>query len=429
MGEVTLSKAVERLHSPLAGIAAGVLGALPGDTHALIYDCTETPQTRRTGDRAVLLARADTARFERLGEARAAIAYGPHDGDGAVAALIAAGADPAMPICADPTSLATLMLAERVAASEVPVLIGGPTGTGKEVLARFIHKMSPRRDAPFVAINCAAMPEAMLEAMLFGHVKGAYTGASTAGAGFFRAADGGTLLLDEIAEMPIGLQAKLLRALQEREVVPIGATQPVPVNVRIIAAANRDLPTEVAEGRLRADLYYRLCVFPMQLTPLRERAGDIAPLAFAMLLRHSPPVGQLPWITPDALDRLRAHHWPGNVRELENVMRRAMVLAENGAAIDAAHISFDRDPGAPRASASIIPLRASSHTGSEPRALSHVVRDSEAGAIAEALDLCGGHRARTARLLGISERTLRYRLADLRDAGIPLQLAEAGGVR
>jgi two-component system response regulator FlrC len=171
-------------------------------------------------------------------------------------ALIACATPAGSPIAADPESLSVLALAERLAASDIPVLINGPTGTGKEVLSRFIHAASPRKDGPFIAINCAAMPETMLEALLFGHQKGAFTGASAAGEGFFRAADGGTLLLDEIAEMPLPLQAKLLRALQEGEVVPLGATQPVKVDVRVIACANRDLPAEVEEGRFRADLYY-----------------------------------------------------------------------------------------------------------------------------------------------------------------------------
>jgi two-component system response regulator FlrC len=194
-------------------------------------------------------------------------------------------------VAADPDSLSVLALAERLALSDIPVLIGGPTGTGKEVLSRFIHDSSPRKNGPFIAVNCAAMPEAMLEALLFGHTKGAFTGATSANEGFFRAADGGTLLLDEIAEMPLALQAKLLRALQEGEVVPIGATQPVRFDVRIIAAANRDLPTEVAEGRFRADLFYRLNVFPSRSSrcgnvwrtsprsPLRWRCATRPPIA------------------------------------------------------------------------------------------------------------------------------------------------------
>ena len=330
-----------------------------------------------------------------------------------------AGLLPEGPLAADPESLSVLALAERRAMSEIPVLIGGPTGTGKEVLSRFIHDRSPRHAGPFVAVNCAAMPETMLEALLFGHAKGAFTGAATANEGFFRAADGGTLLLDEIAEMPLALQAKLLRVLQEGEVVPIGSTRPVKIDVRIVAAANRDLPTEVAEGRFRADLFYRLNVFPLALTPLQERTEDIAPLAFAMLLRHAPAGRDIPWISDDALDLLRGHGWPGNVRELENVMRRALVLVGRGNEITAAHIQFDLPArlvaghGAP-AVAGVVPAK-----------LAKIVQRSEAQAIMETLQSCGGSRIETARRLGISERTLRYRLASFRDAG----LAVGGGRR
>jgi two-component system response regulator FlrC len=323
-----------------------------------------------------------------------------------------------MPIAADPETLSILALADRLAASEIPVLINGPTGTGKEVLSRFIHARSPRKDKPFVAVNCAAMPESMLEALLFGHKKGAFTGASEANEGFFRAADGGTLLLDEIAEMPLSLQAKLLRALQEGEVVPIGATQAIKVDVRVIACANRDLPTEVAEGRFRADLFYRLNVFPLALKPLRERTEDIAPLAFALVLRHAAPGKPLPWISETALAMLKLHGWPGNVRELENVMRRALLLTDGQGEIGAGHIVFDQ------------PARLVTEPGvalSEPaaRRLSNIVQISEAKAIMQTLDACGGNRIDAARALGISERTLRYRLAAFREAG----LAVAGARR
>ena len=331
------------------------------------------------------------------------------------AAAIAASTAPGEPVSADPETLALLALAERVAASDIPVLIDGPTGTGKEVLARFVHRRSPRASAPFIALNCAAMPEAMLEAMLFGHEKGAFTGAGAANPGFFRAADGGTLLLDEIAEMPVGLQAKLLRVLQEGEVTPIGATKAVSVDVRIVAAANRDLPAEVAAGRLREDLFFRLNVFPLTLAPLRERREDIAPLAFALMLRHTRGPGALPWIAESALEKLAAHSWPGNVRELENVVRRALLLVGDEKTICSRHVRFDRIASAPPVSSSLF----------EPRRLADVSRRSEEEEIVAALDACGGHRRDTAERLGISERTLRYRLAGMRDGG---RLA-AGAVR
>jgi two-component system response regulator FlrC len=270
----------------------------------------------------------------------------------------------------------------------------------------------------------------MLEALLFGHQKGAFTGATQASEGFFRAADGGTLLLDEIAEMPIALQAKLLRALQEGEVVPIGSTLPVKVDVRIIACANRDLPTEVAEGRFRADLFYRLNVFPLSLKPLRDRADDVAPLAFALALRHAPQGKSVPWISEGALSLLKAHSWPGNVRELENVIRRALLLAEGTPTVGPEHIIFD---GTARlvpsemavAMPASMPSLPAADTPGNGKKLSNIVQLSEARAIMATLEACGGSRVAAARQLGISERTLRYRLASFREAG----LAVAGGRR
>lgn len=233
-------------------------------------------------------------------------------------------------IAADPVSMQLMAVARRVAQADVTVLVNGPTGTGKEVMARFIHAHSPRADKPFVAINCAAIPENMLEAMMFGHEKGAFTGASVANKGLFRAADGGTLLLDEISEMPIGLQSKLLRVLQERCVTPLGVQKEVAVDVRVIATTNRDMPAEVRLNNFREDLYYRLNVFPLETLPLRERPDDILPLAVGLLRRHSEGTAMIPWMTPEAVDVLERHDWPGNVRELENVIQRALVLHVNG---------------------------------------------------------------------------------------------------
>jgi two-component system response regulator FlrC len=328
-------------------------------------------------------------------------------GNGFVRAMLSG---PEVPTAADPESLALYALAERVAAADITVLINGPTGTGKEVLARAIHLNSTRAQGPFIAVNCAALPETMLEALLFGHQKGAFTGASSGGEGFFRAANGGTLLLDEIAEMPLTLQAKLLRALQEREVIPIGATQAEPIDVRVIACANRDLQSEVAAGRFRADLYYRLSVFPLETKPLVERLQDVPALVATLILRHAGSRKTVPWPSARALDALMAHSWPGNVRELENVIQRALLFAA-GETIEASHIVFDRLPETPR---EVIRL---TDEAQAPQTLGKVVQMSEFQAIRETLAACGGSRIETAKRLGISERTLRYRLAKAREQG------------
>ena len=232
--------------------------------------------------------------------------------------------------CGDAASRNLLGLAKRVAATDVTVFVNGPTGTGKEVLARFIHNHSDRAEAPFVAVNCAAIPDNMLEAILFGHEKGAFTGASTSNKGIFRAADGGTLLLDEISEMPMALQAKLLRALQERAVTPIGSQTDIPVDVRVVATTNRNMAEEIRDGKFREDLYYRLNVFPLNTVSLCERENDIVPIATFLLSRHVKTVTDMPWLDASAIAALKAHGWPGNVRELENVLQRALVLSQSG---------------------------------------------------------------------------------------------------
>ena len=231
---------------------------------------------------------------------------------------------------ADPSSRQLMALAHRVATTDVTVFVNGPTGTGKEVLAKFIHNQSSRRDNAFVAVNCAAIPENMLEAILFGHEKGAFTGASTANKGIFRAADGGTLLLDEISEMPLSLQAKLLRALQERKVTPLGSQREVDVDVRVIATTNREMLSEIREGKFREDLFYRLNVFPLTTQHLALRPDDIIPISSILLARHSPVLEDLPCIDNEAADLLLSYGWPGNVRELENVLQRAIVLSSGG---------------------------------------------------------------------------------------------------
>ncbi len=229
-------------------------------------------------------------------------------------------------IAGDANTKKLIKLAERVAKTDVTVFINGPTGTGKEVLSKFIHSNSQRRDNPFVGINCAAIPENMLEAILFGHEKGAFTGASSPNKGIFRAADGGTLLLDEISEMPLSLQAKILRVLQEKIVTPIGSQKDLPVDVRVIATTNRNMLEEIKKGTFREDLYYRLNVFPLATSNLRDRKDDVIPLTTALLYRHCKSVNELPWLNSSALKTLLDHNWPGNVRELENIVQRALVL-------------------------------------------------------------------------------------------------------
>lgn len=244
--------------------------------------------------------------------------------------------------CGSKQSANTISLVRRVAAKDVTVLVNGPTGTGKEVLSKFIHENSNRKDNPFIAINCAAIPENMLEAMLFGHEKGAFTGASAANQGIFRAADKGTLLLDEISEMPLGLQAKILRVLQERVITPLGGSREINVDVRVIATTNRNMIQEIREGNFREDLYYRLNVFPIMTLALSERVEDIVPIAMALLRKHSQNEAFTFTLSDEATIKLKEHSWPGNVRELDNVIQRALVLSD-GPIIEECSI-FLQDP-------------------------------------------------------------------------------------
>ncbi len=234
-----------------------------------------------------------------------------------------------------------LSLARRVAGTDVTVFINGPTGSGKEVLANYLHENSNRKDEPFVAVNCAAIPENMLEAILFGHEKGAFTGASNANKGIFRAADKGTLLLDEISEMPLSLQAKLLRVLQERKVTPVGGQRDIDVDVRVLATSNRDMAYEVNQSRFREDLYYRLNVFPLQTRNLSTRKDDILPIAIKILDKHIQEGKPVPYLTSEARELLLTHNWPGNVRELENTLQRALVLSDANT-IDEKSIMIDK---------------------------------------------------------------------------------------
>lgn len=332
------------------------------------------------------------------------------------------GDDEPGPVAHAPASRQLLELAARVAQSDSTVLISGESGTGKEVLARYIHHRSPRASGPFIAINCAAIPDNMLEATLFGHEKGAFTGAVAAQPGKFELADGGTLLLDEISEMPLPLQAKLLRVLQEREVERIGARRPITLDIRVLATTNRNLRGEVAAGRFREDLYYRLSVFPLAWAPLRERTADIVPLAERLLAKHGQKMRQAPARLSEAARRcLQAHAWPGNVRELDNAIQRALIL-QRGGVIEPADLCLD---GVELMIASIpSQAPAASDVAAKPAAaLGEDLRQHEFQLIIETLRSERGRRKEAADRLGISPRTLRYKLAQMRDAGFDVEAA------
>lgn len=317
-------------------------------------------------------------------------------------------------IAEDPATLAMVRLAERVAETDATVMINGESGTGKEVFARYLHARSSRHDGPFVAINCAAIPESMLESILFGYEKGAFTGAHQARAGKFEQADGGTLLLDEITEMDVSLQAKLLRVLQEREVERLGSNQTVPVDVRLVATTNRDLREQVERGEFREDLYYRLNVFPLTVAPLRERPRDVLPLARYFLLLYAP--GETVSFSSYAQAQLTQHHWAGNVRELENVVQRALIL-RSGAEIVAEDLVFE---GAAPPAENVSSVACTNgvpqpEAKDGPGSLEEEMRNAEDLLIMEALRVENGSRQNAAQRLQISPRTLRYKLARLRE--------------
>lgn len=304
------------------------------------------------------------------------------------------------PLAKDPRSRELLRITERVAATDATITLTGESGSGKEVYARYIHQRSRRAGAPFVAINCAAIPENMLEAMLFGYEKGAFTGATQTSPGKFEQADDGTLLLDEITEMDLGLQAKLLRVLQEKEVERIGGRKPMPLNVRVLATSNRDLKACVAAGRFREDLYYRLNVFPLHIAPLRDRTGDIVPLAELFLKRATDRAGMR--LSRCARQALLVHDWPGNVRELDNLIQRSVILAA-GDEVTADDLLFEVAVDEPPAT--------------DDSGLHQGLQDREFQLILDALARAKGHRGDAADALGISPRTLRYKIARMRKRG------------
>ncbi|KZN70539.1 sigma-54-dependent transcriptional regulator [Pseudoalteromonas luteoviolacea] len=339
------------------------------------------------------------------------------------------------PIVADVKSLQLLTLAKKVAQSDASVMVLGPSGSGKEVLARYIHDSSERSSEPFVAINCAAIPENMLEATLFGYEKGAFTGAIQACPGKFEQAQKGTILLDEITEMDLGLQAKLLRVLQEREVERLGGRKTIELDVRVLATSNRDLKEAVAEGKFREDLYYRLNVFPLTWLPLKDRAADIVPLASHLMDRHCQKSGQpTPQLSAGAQEKLLQHAWPGNVRELENVVQRALILQQGDEVADTDIFIENFEPvelsitiASPSSpfELDVSPYTnttesSASSTNGDALSYKEELQDKEHQIILDTLTRCNGKRKDVAEILGISPRTLRYKLAKMRDLGLPV---------
>jgi two-component system response regulator FlrC len=323
-------------------------------------------------------------------------------------------------IAVDPASKKTAEIARRVAATDATVLITGESGCGKEVMARYIHEHSSRADKPFIAINCAAIPHNMLEATLFGYEKGAFTGAYKACPGKFELADGGTLLLDEISEMDLALQAKLLRVLQEREVERLGGNKLIQLDVRVLATSNRNMREQVQAGKFREDLFYRLNVFPLFISPLRDRPEDIVSLAQGFVQKHLVVTDAMqphpPELEQSAINRLLSHSWPGNVRELDNVIQRALILRQTDNIV-ADDIQFEQeltDAG------TLLMSTADDCQSGNNKSLSDDIKDHEHVRILEALKIDKGNRQAVAEKLGISERTLRYKIAKMREQGLQI---------
>lgn len=329
-----------------------------------------------------------------------------------------------------PSSVSVFSLARRVAEFNVPVLITGETGTGKECVAKYIHHKAMGENAPYVAVNCAAIPESMLEAILFGYEKGAFTGAVASVAGKFEQANGGTLLLDEIGDMPLALQVKLLRVLQEQEVERLGSHKRIPLDIRIIASTNKDLNVEITEGRFRQDLYYRLSVVPIHISPLRERPEDIIPLVSAFFKKYRNFLDVKINITAQAQCELQTYAWPGNVRELENVIQRGIIMSNNGL-IDISHLGLSATKEEPLSEG---PLAENKSAENKPVFSTANIQSSHGESniklrgrlaqyqyIVDLLQRHQGNKSKTAAFLGITPRALRYRLANMREDGIDIE--------
>jgi DNA-binding NtrC family response regulator len=350
----------------------------------------------------------------------------PPDPDLIAAVLEAVAAERHAMVFRDPAMARVVKMAEQVAASDASVLVTGESGTGKELIARHLHRRSRRADGPFIAVNCAAIPETLLESELFGHEKGAFTGAVARRIGKFEEANGGTLLLDEVSEMDVRLQAKLLRVIQEREIDRIGGKQPIRVNTRIVATSNRDLKAEVAAGRFREDLFFRLNVITLALPPLRQRPQDIDLLAehFARKFAEANQVPPRP-LSAAARAALRAHPWPGNVRELENTLHRAVLLAV-GDEIGADAVMLDGDGTAGPSVSAVAAAPDAAGAGGTGALVGRTVADVERDLIIDTLRHCLGNRTHAATILGISIRTLRNKLRQYSDEGVAVP-APGGG--